>query len=173
MFNAGNEASSLLNTTSNSNLLSRTKFYEETAWELLKARTILCASYVYAYFHLETHKTSKSWFELMQYELEDVTEKLAELLQRPPSFRTASKRSLIQAGQSCFQKRSDFLKAVYNGLQFEDPWMNRNLTVSTTASSRATAGGTTAATATLNRHHQRKKREDRQIWTKTLSYPNK
>lgn len=101
---------------------SRPKFYEEAVWELLKARTILCASYVYGYFHLE--KTSKSWFELMQHELEDTTEKLSEMLQRP-HLRTP-KRLLMQASHSVLQKRSDFLKAVYNGLQFEDPWMNRN-----------------------------------------------
>ena len=153
MFNASNEATSLTTLTA-----SRSKFYEEAAWELLKARTILCASYVYGYFHLEEHKTSKSWFELMQHELEDITEKLAEMLQRP-HLRTP-KRALLQAGSSCLQKRRDFLKAVYNGLQFEDPWMNRVKTASNT-------------TATLNRHHQRKKREDKQIWTKTLSYPNK
>ena len=62
-------------------MASRSKFYEEAAWELLKARTILCSSYVYGYFHLEEHKTSKSWFELMQHELEDMTEKLSEMLQ--------------------------------------------------------------------------------------------
>ena len=58
------------------------KSYEEATWELLKARSILCASYVYGYFHLEEHKTTKSWFELMQHELEDITEKLSEMLQR-------------------------------------------------------------------------------------------
>ena len=62
-------------------MASRSKFYEEATWELLKARTILCSSYVYGYFHLEEHKTSKSWFELMQHELEDMTEKLSEMLQ--------------------------------------------------------------------------------------------
>ena len=92
-------------------------------------------------------------------------------LQRPHLIRTP-KRVLIQASQNCLQKRSDFLKAVYNGLQFEDPWMNRNL--GNTHLAAVTSGGPLTSTATLNRHHHRKKREDnRQIWTKTLSYPNK
>ena len=152
-------------------MASRSKFYEEATWELLKARTILCSSYVYGYFHLEEHKTSKSWFELMQHELEDMTEKLSEMLQRPHLVRTP-KRVLLQASQNCLQKRSDFLKAVYNGLQFEDPWMqNRNTTLAAVNCGGVVVGPT--STATLNRHHHRKKREDRQIWTKTLSYPNK
>ena len=79
------------------------------------------------------------------------------------------KKVMIQSSQNCLQKRSDFLKAVYNGLQFEDPWMNRNPNLVVVVNS-----GPLTNTATLNRHHHRKKREDnRQIWTKTLSYPNK
>ena len=60
----------------------RSKFSEEAAWELKKSRSILCASYVYGYFHLDEHQGTKSLFALMQYELEDITEKLSELLQR-------------------------------------------------------------------------------------------
>ena len=143
---------------------SKSKFYENAAWELVKARTILSASYVYGYFHLEEHKSGKSWFELMQHELEEMTEKLSEMLQRP-HLRTP-KRLLMQTCQACVQKRNDFLKAVYNGLQFEDPWMNRlpnnpkrvapANTVATTVGKAARAPGSS-----------------RQIWTKTLSYPNK
>lgn len=146
-----------------SSTVSRTKFYEDAVWELLKARTILCASYVYGYFHLEEHKSSKSWFELMQHELEDVTEKLSEMLQRP-HLRTP-KRALLQASQSCLQKRSDFLKAVYNGLQFEDPWI----------AEQHPQTNIIKETATLNRRQKPKKEQldSSQTWTKTLSYPNK
>ena len=158
MFSSAGDATATLVQTS-----SRSKSYEEATWELLKARTILCASYVYGYFHLEEHKTTKSWFELMQHELEDITEKLSEMLQRQ---QRTHKRALIQAIQSCMQKRSDFLKAVYNGLQFEDPWMNRN----TTMTNNHFAAN---AITTLTRHHRKTAKEDRQIWTKTLSYPNK
>ena len=145
---------------------SKSKFYENAAWELVKARTILSASYVYGYFHLEEHKSGKSWFELMQHELEEMTEKLSEMLQRP-HLRTP-KRLLMQTCQACVQKRNDFLKAVYNGLQFEDPWMNRlpnnnpkRVAPSNTATVATTVGKAARAPGS------------RQIWTKTLSYPNK
>ena len=59
--------------TSTSSASARSKFNEEAAWELNKARSILCASYVYGYFHLDEHQGTKSLFELMQYELEDIT----------------------------------------------------------------------------------------------------
>ena len=94
----------------------------------------------------------------MQYELEDITEKLSEMLQRQyQAHLRASKRMVQQATQYCLQKRTDFLKAIYSGLQWKDPWMNRNW------------GGNFN---TLG-HRSRKSKEDRQIWTKTLSYPNK
>ena len=141
---------------------SKSKFYENAAWELVKARTILSASYVYGYFHLEEHKSGKSWFELMQHELEEMTEKLSEMLQRP-HLRTP-KRLLMQTCQACVQKRNDFLKAVYNGLQFEDPWMNRQLPNNPTKRPLAASASTSTRSGTGNQ---------RQIWTKTLSYPNK
>ena len=147
---------------------SKSKFYENAAWELVKARTILSASYVYGYFHLEEHKSGKSWFELMQHELEEMTEKLSEMLQRP-HLRTP-KRLLMQTCQACVQKRNDFLKAVYNGLQFEDPWMNRlpnnPKRVGQPSNSAATTVGKAARNAGAGGG-------PRQIWTKTLSYPNK
>jgi hypothetical protein len=135
--------------------LQRSKFYEEAVWELLKARAILCASYVYGYFHLDEHKAAKSLFDLMQHELEDATERLSEMMSR--QYLRTPRRVVILGGQNCRRKRQDFLKAVYNGLVFEaDPWMNRN------------CGGkfkpkTLEAAAT---------EANRKIWTKTLSYPN-
>ena len=111
---------------------------------------------------------SKSWFELMQHELEEVTEKLSEMLQRP-HLRTP-KRALMQALMACLQKRSDFLKAVYNGLQFEDPWRNRTMMMG--QNSAKCVNLASDKSATLNRH-QLKKIGNRQSWTKTLTYPNK
>ena len=145
---------------------SKSKFYENAAWELVKARTILSASYVYGYFHLEEHKSGKSWFELMQHELEEMTEKLSEMLQRP-HLRTP-KRLLMQTCQACVQKRNDFLKAVYNGLQFEDPWMNR---LPNNNPKRVAVPSNTAVATTVGKAARAP--GSRQIWTKTLSYPNK
>ena len=71
-----------------------TKFYEDGVWELLKARTCLCGSYAYGYF-MEEEATSevtasgmafhqrKRVFEMMQNELEEITERLSEMIARP------------------------------------------------------------------------------------------
>ena len=151
---------------------SKSKFYENAAWELVKARTVLSASYVYGYFHLEEHKSGKSWFELMQHELEEMTEKLSEMLQRP-HLRTP-KRLLMQTCQACVQKRNDFLKAVYNGLQFEDPWMNRLPNNPTKRVGGQQQQPSNSVTTTAGKASAAKNASGpRQIWTKTLSYPNK
>ena len=148
----------------------RSKFYEEAAWELLKTRSILKASYVYGYFHLDEHKAAKSLFELMQHELEDIGEKLSEMLQRPSYLRTP-KRMFVQASQYCLRKRTDFLKAIYNGLQFEDPWrINRN--PNKQSSSTTTSGNFSTLQHSKNKHRDHDS-NGLQIWTKTLSLPNK
>ena len=60
---AASTSSSLTSSTSS----ARSKISEEAGWELNKARSILCASYVYGYFHLDEHQGTKSLFELVSF----------------------------------------------------------------------------------------------------------
>ena len=53
--------------SSSSSASARSKISEEAGWELNKARSILCASYVYGYFHLDEHQGTKSLFELVSF----------------------------------------------------------------------------------------------------------
>ena len=57
-----------------------TQFYEDGVWELAKLRAILCGSYVYG-FYLEDEK-KKIMFESLQTELEEIAERLAEVIAR-------------------------------------------------------------------------------------------
>ena len=57
-----------------------TQFYEDGTWELAKLRAVLCGSYVFG-FYIENEKT-RTGFESLQTELEEATERLAEVIAR-------------------------------------------------------------------------------------------
>ncbi|XP_060529635.1 ankyrin repeat and IBR domain-containing protein 1-like isoform X2 [Cylas formicarius] len=90
-----------------------TKFIEDGVRELLKARRVLCGSYVYGYY-LEDDGYNKSIFEFMQNELEEVTEKLSEMIARP--YLRTPKAVIIQTSALARRKRHEFMRAVAQGL---------------------------------------------------------
>ncbi|XP_015908622.2 ankyrin repeat and IBR domain-containing protein 1 isoform X1 [Parasteatoda tepidariorum] len=90
-----------------------TSFLEDAIYELLRARRILCGTYVHG-FYLEDNGYNKTIFEYLQKELEEVTEKLSEsithvYLQTPQS-------KVVQMTTSVKRKRLDLLNAVHKGL---------------------------------------------------------
>ena len=102
-----------------------TQFYEDGVWELTKLRAILCGSYVYGYY-VEDEKT-RIVFESLQTELEEATERLAEVIARfsqttimfidskicsslRPYLRTPQK-TIMQILKHCRRKRQEFTKA--------------------------------------------------------------
>ena len=86
-----------------------TKFYEDGVWELLKARTCLCGSYAYGFFieeetsMEETMVQRRRVFEMMQNELEEVTETLSEMIARP--YLRTPRKVIVQTVQLCRIKR--------------------------------------------------------------------
>lgn len=104
-------------------------FYNEGVWELVKARRVLCGSYAYGYF-LDIEASgivppggfspggilcpSKTIFEFMQNELEEVTERLSEMMSRP--YLRTPKKVIVQTTHACRQKRQEFLMGTYRGL---------------------------------------------------------
>ncbi|XP_066998592.2 uncharacterized protein [Anabrus simplex] len=90
-----------------------TKFVEDGVRELLKARRVLCGSYVYGYY-LEDNGYNKTIFEFMQNELEEVTEKLSELVARP--YLRTPRSVIIQTTALARRKRHEFVRAVSKGL---------------------------------------------------------
>ena len=108
-----------------------TKLYVDCLWELIKARMVLHSSYAYGYFlepnskpmsynesemeenPIETTTTSsfQSLFEATQSELEEITESLAEMIERP--YLRNSRRTIIQTSQLCRRKRQEFLIEIY------------------------------------------------------------
>ncbi|KAB0801262.1 hypothetical protein PPYR_02047 [Photinus pyralis] len=90
-----------------------TKFVEDGVRELLKARRVLCGSYVYGYY-LEDDGYNKTIFEFMQNELEEVTEKLSEMIARP--YLRTPKSVIIQTSNLARRKRHEFVRAVAQGL---------------------------------------------------------
>jgi ankyrin repeat/IBR domain-containing protein 1 len=87
-----------------------TKFYEDGVWELLKARTCLCGSYAYGFFMEEELNCDdammsqrKRVFEIMQNELEEITERLSEMIARP--YLRTPRRVIVQTLQLCRRKR--------------------------------------------------------------------
>ncbi|XP_074035864.1 ankyrin repeat and IBR domain-containing protein 1 [Leptinotarsa decemlineata] len=90
-----------------------TKFIEDGVRELLKARRVLCGSYVYGYY-LEDDGYNKSIFEFMQNELEEVTEKLSEMIARP--YLRTPKAVIVQTSALARRKRHEFVRAVAQGL---------------------------------------------------------
>ncbi|XP_073992542.1 ankyrin repeat and IBR domain-containing protein 1-like isoform X3 [Rhodnius prolixus] len=89
-----------------------TKFLEESVKELLKARRILCGSYVYGYY-LEDDGYCKTIFEFMQNELEEATEKLSEILAR--QYLRTPKPAIVEAAKLARRKRHEFCRAVSRG----------------------------------------------------------
>ncbi|XP_059475498.1 ankyrin repeat and IBR domain-containing protein 1-like [Neocloeon triangulifer] len=90
-----------------------TKFIEEAVRELLKARRVLCGSYVYGYY-LEDNGYNKAMFELMQNELEEVTEKLSEQVARP--YLRTPRTAIMQTTALARKRRHEFVKAIDKGL---------------------------------------------------------
>ncbi|KAF5274146.1 hypothetical protein FQR65_LT04544 [Abscondita terminalis] len=90
-----------------------TKFVEDGVRELLKARRVLCGSYVYGYY-LEDDGYNKTIFEFMQNELEEVTEKLSEMIARP--YLRTPKSVIMQTSALARRKRHEFVRAVAQGL---------------------------------------------------------
>ncbi|CAG9813540.1 unnamed protein product [Phaedon cochleariae] len=90
-----------------------TKFIEDGVRELLKARRVLCGSYVYGYY-LEDDGYNKTIFEFMQNELEEVTEKLSEMIARP--YLRTPKTVIVQTSALARRKRHEFVRAVAQGL---------------------------------------------------------
>lgn len=90
-----------------------TQFVVSGVRELLKARKILCGSYVYGYY-LQDNGYNKSIFEFMQNELEEVTEKLSEQIARP--YLRTPRSLIIQTTALVRRKRHEFVRAVNKGL---------------------------------------------------------
>ncbi|XP_075869096.1 ankyrin repeat and IBR domain-containing protein 1-like isoform X2 [Nelusetta ayraudi] len=107
-----------------------TTFIEDAVLELLKTRRILKCSYPYGFF-LEPKSTKKEIYELMQTDLEMVTEDLAQKVNRP-YLRTPCHK-IIRAACLVQQKRQEFLASVARGVAPND---------SPEAPRRSFAGGT-------------------------------
>ncbi|XP_072364800.1 ankyrin repeat and IBR domain-containing protein 1-like [Scyliorhinus torazame] len=90
-----------------------TTFIEEAVLELLKTRRILKCSYPYGFF-LEPKSTKKEIFELMQTDLEMVTEDLAQKVNRP--YLRTPRHKIIRAACLVQQKRQEFLASVARGV---------------------------------------------------------
>ncbi|XP_073485719.1 ankyrin repeat and IBR domain-containing protein 1 [Aquarana catesbeiana] len=107
-----------------------TTFIEDAVQELLKTRRILKCSYPYGFF-LEPKSTKKEIFELMQTDLEMVTEDLAQKVNRP--YLRTPRHKIIRAACLVQQKRQEFLASVARGVAPAD---------SPEQSRRSFAGGT-------------------------------
>ncbi|XP_036452245.1 ankyrin repeat and IBR domain-containing protein 1 isoform X2 [Colossoma macropomum] len=107
-----------------------TTFIEDAVHELLKTRRILKCSYPYGFF-LEPKSTKKEIFELMQTDLEMVTEDLAQKVNRP--YLRTPRHRIIRAACLVQQKRQEFLASVARGVAPND---------SPEAPRRSFAGGT-------------------------------
>uniref|UniRef100_A0A8C7GB59 Ankyrin repeat and IBR domain-containing protein 1 n=1 Tax=Oncorhynchus kisutch TaxID=8019 RepID=A0A8C7GB59_ONCKI len=94
-----------------------TTFIEDAVLELLKTRRILKCSYPYGFF-LEIKSTKKEIFELMQTDLEMVTEDLAQKVNRP--YLRTPRHKIIRAACLVQQKRQEFLASVARGVAPSD-----------------------------------------------------
>ncbi|XP_046457233.1 ankyrin repeat and IBR domain-containing protein 1-like isoform X2 [Daphnia pulex] len=99
--------------SSTSSVPACTRFIEEGIRELLKARRILCGSYVYGYY-LEDNGYNKTIFEFMQNELESFTEKLSEMVARP--YLRTPRSTIVDMTLKVRRKRHEFIRAVSKGL---------------------------------------------------------
>uniref|UniRef100_A0A8C4Q4E0 RBR-type E3 ubiquitin transferase n=1 Tax=Eptatretus burgeri TaxID=7764 RepID=A0A8C4Q4E0_EPTBU len=90
-----------------------TTFIEDAVMELLRTRRVLRGSYGYGFF-LEPNSTQKEIFEMMQTELEMVTEDLAQKVNRP--YLRTPRRKIIRAACLVQQKRKEFIASVARGV---------------------------------------------------------
>ncbi|XP_025023932.1 ankyrin repeat and IBR domain-containing protein 1 isoform X2 [Python bivittatus] len=133
-----------------------TTFIEDAVQELLKTRRILKCSYPYGFF-LEPKSTKKEIFELMQTDLEMVTEDLAQKVNRP--YLRTPRHKIIRAACLVQQKRQEFLASVARGVAPAD---------SPEAPRRSFAGGTWDweylgfASPEYRRRHRQRRRGDMQ-----------
>ncbi|XP_074048930.1 ankyrin repeat and IBR domain-containing protein 1 isoform X2 [Macrotis lagotis] len=131
-----------------------TTFIEDAVQELLKTRRILKCSYPYGFF-LEPKSTKKEIFELMQTDLEMVTEDLAQKVNRP--YLRTPRHKIIRAACLVQQKRREFLASVARGVAPAD---------SPEAPRRSFAGGTWDweylgfASPEYRRRHRQRRRGD-------------
>ncbi|XP_069504533.1 ankyrin repeat and IBR domain-containing protein 1 isoform X2 [Ambystoma mexicanum] len=131
-----------------------TTFIEDAVHELLKTRRILKCSYPYGFF-LEPKSTKKEIFELMQTDLEMVTEDLAQKVNRP--YLRTPRHKIIRAACLVEQKRKEFLASVARGVAPAD---------SPEAPRRSFAGGTWDweylgfASPEYRRRHRQRRRGD-------------
>ncbi|ERE89676.1 ankyrin repeat and IBR domain-containing protein 1 [Cricetulus griseus] len=132
-----------------------TTFIEDAVHVLLKTRRILKCSYPYGFF-LEPKSTKKEIFELMQTDLEMVTEDLAQKVNRP--YLRTPRHKIIRAACLVQQKRQEFLASVARGVAPAD---------SPDAPRRSFAGGTWdweylgfASPEYRRRHRQQRRRGD-------------
>ncbi|XP_068452462.1 ankyrin repeat and IBR domain-containing protein 1-like [Clinocottus analis] len=94
-----------------------TTFIEDAVLELLKTRRILKCSYPYGFF-LEPKSTKREIYELMQTDLEMVTEDLAQKVNRP--YLRTPRHKIIRAACLVQQKRQEFLASVARGVAPND-----------------------------------------------------
>uniref|UniRef100_A0A8C4YZ13 RBR-type E3 ubiquitin transferase n=1 Tax=Gadus morhua TaxID=8049 RepID=A0A8C4YZ13_GADMO len=94
-----------------------TTFIEAAVLELLKTRRILKCSYPYGFF-LEPRSTKKEIYELMQTDLEMVTEDLAQKVNRP--YLRTPRHKILRAACLVQQKRQEFLASVARGVAPND-----------------------------------------------------
>ncbi|XP_061677291.1 ankyrin repeat and IBR domain-containing protein 1-like isoform X1 [Syngnathoides biaculeatus] len=94
-----------------------TTFIEDAVLELLKTRRILKCSYPFGFF-LEPKSTKKEIYELMQTDLEMVTEDLAQKVNRP--YLRTPRHKIIRAACLVQQKRQEFLASVARGVAPND-----------------------------------------------------
>ncbi|XP_050795461.1 ankyrin repeat and IBR domain-containing protein 1 isoform X2 [Gopherus flavomarginatus] len=131
-----------------------TTFIEDAVQELLKTRRILKCSYPYGFF-LEPKSTKREIFELMQTDLEMVTEDLAQKVNRP--YLRTPRHKIIRAACLVQQKRQEFLASVARGVAPAD---------SPEAPRRSFAGGTWDweylgfASPEYRRRHRQRRRGD-------------
>uniref|UniRef100_A0A3Q3T3X3 Ankyrin repeat and IBR domain-containing protein 1 n=1 Tax=Mastacembelus armatus TaxID=205130 RepID=A0A3Q3T3X3_9TELE len=131
-----------------------TTFIEDAVLELLKTRRILKCSYPYGFF-LEPKSTKKEIYELMQTDLEMVTEDLAQKVNRP--YLRTPRHKIIRAACLVQQKRQEFLASVARGVAPND---------SPEAPRRSFAGGTWDweylgfASPEYRRRHRQRRRGD-------------
>ncbi|GFT96564.1 ankyrin repeat and IBR domain-containing protein 1 [Nephila pilipes] len=88
-------------------------FLEDAIYELLRARRILCGSYVYG-FYLEDNGYNKTIFEYLQGELEESSGKLSEAIAR--TYIQTPQSKIMQMVSNVKRKRLDLLSAVHKGL---------------------------------------------------------
>lgn len=88
-------------------------FLGDAAWELLRARRILCGSYAYGYY-MQDEGYAKTVFELLQHNLEEAAKDLSDILSTPRL--RASHRTIVESAERVLRKREEFLKAIARGL---------------------------------------------------------